>query len=332
MHGTIYWMKIYMPYEHMQVHLHAQSNFYLLTIPIMEDRPNTNIPPDRHTDNRKSGNDGDGDGNGEDGDNNNNDHRNNNVGLSNNNQATVVLSVRHNIDASGLQTTRTCDEKVLPGLEVIPIQTCLTSEYWLRPKACERKGVVGVMLSLRTATGTGRNAIVVNSGNRYVSGVGPNSRLRTGSYTSANYDRIVTFADCSSTNGACFAYMTHTKTQSVNLFENLRVGQEGIGDLVLLEEIYPISDTLGGSTDLALIKKCSHVLPLSGNIATLVPSVPLKAPDKGNTRYFCQHNVRDLEIGHVSIQQAVCGGRLWYDFAPVTMMIVPQLHTMSHLS
>lgn len=219
----------------------------------------------------------------------------------------------HPIDAAELQTTRTCGVEPLANLQVIPVRMCRTADYLLNPKTCERKGAVGMMVSLRTSVGSGKATVVNTGGARYNTGAGANSRYRLASnLTTTNYDRIVTFADCSSSTGECFAYMSHTKTQSVNFFENLRVGQEGIGNLVLLEEIYPVGDTLGSSTNVALIKRCSHVLPLTGNVATLVPSVQIGAPIKGDTRFFCQHRVKVVEFGHASIQPAVCGGELWY--------------------
>lgn len=281
---------------------------------------------DRHNDEEDDDEDNDDDNNndrGEDNNENNDDDINNNdnINIDNNNDAAVEplalqqhADVNHNIDGNMLRTASTCGKEPLTGLQVIPISSCLLQDYLLDPKAPERKGVVAVMLSLRTATGGSKATTLVNTGGaRYVSGSGANSRFRLpNNVTSANYERIVTFADCSSTNGACFAFMTHTKTQSVALFENMRVGQEGIGDLILLEEIYPVDDTLGTTTNVALVKRCSHVLPLSGDMATLVPSVPLEAAGKGDTRYFCQHHVRTIKFGHVTIEQAVCGGKLWY--------------------
>ena len=251
-----------------------------------------------------------------------NDNHDINVDNNNNNNHAVAgpparhenpAVIQHAIDPAALVAASTCGKEPLPGLEVISIKKCQTSAYLLNPKAPERTGVVAVMLSLRTATGSGKTTLVNTGGARYGTGAGSNSRARLGNnYATANYDRIVTFADCSSTSGACFAYMTHYKTQSFNFFKNLRVGQEGIGDLILLEEINPVADSLGATTNVALIKGCSHVLPLAGDVATLVPSVPLEAPSKGDTRYFCQHQVRHIEFGHVSIEQAICGGKLWH--------------------
>jgi len=227
--------------------------------------------------------------------------------------ATEAPTVARYIDGTKLKATSTSGTEPFTDLKVIPVATCRTSNYLKNPKICEHTGVVAVMLSLRTAIGSSKNTTVVNTGgSRYVSGTGQNTRQRVSHITSANYDRIMTFADCSDTSGNCFAYMTHNKTQSVNFFDNLRVGQEGIGNLVLLEEIDPISDSLGTTTNVPLIKHCSHVLPLSGDMAKLVPSIPISAPTKGNTKYFCQHHVRDIQFGRVSIKQAICGGKLWY--------------------
>lgn len=254
-------------------------------------------------------------------DNNDNNHHHENDDIINNNHnhandddAPAEPAPVHNIDAAALEATPTCGIDPMPDLRVIPVRTCRTATYLWDPKACEHKGIIGVLVNLRTATGSGTARTVVNAGvARYSSGAGANSRQRvSNNLTPANYDRIMTFADCSSTNGVCFAFMTHTKTESSNFFKNLRVGQEGVGDLILLEEVDPVSDTLGSTTNVALIKECSHVLPLSGTMARMVPSVPLRAPNKGDTRYFCQHNVRSLQFGHVSIVQAICGGKLWY--------------------
>lgn len=221
-------------------------------------------------------------------------------------------AINHIIDAATLQTARTCAEVPLEDLQVIPMKTCQSVEYFIHPKMCEHKGVLAVMISLRTAKNDKTTALITQGGAKFTTGQGANSRFRlNNTYNAARYDRIVHFADCSSTHGDVFACMLETNKQSVNFFRSLRVGQEGIGDLILLEEVYPVDDTLGSTTNVPLVKRCGHVLPLDGQMATLVPEVPLVAPAVGDTRYFCQHGVHALEFGHVSIQTAICGGKLW---------------------
>jgi len=216
------------------------------------------------------------------------------------------------IDGAALRTASTCEDEPLANLQVIPMRMCQSAEYFRYPKMCEHKGVLGVMLSLRTAINDKASTVITQGGSKSTIGKGANARFRSNAVvTSARYDRIVHFADCSSNNGDVFACMLDTKTQSTNFFSSLRVGQEGIGDLILLEEVYPVDDTLGNTSNVPLMKRCSHTLPIDGDMVTLVPEVPLKTPAVGDTRYFCMHHIRLMEFGHVSIQTAICGGKLW---------------------
>jgi hypothetical protein len=116
------------------------------------------------------------------------------------------------------------------------------------------------MVSITTST---KDATAVNQGgSHYTTGASANSRLRISNViTPVKYDRIVTFADCSSNKGDVFACMLRTKTESEKFFYSLKEGQDGIGDAILLEEVYPVDDTLGTTTNVALMKRCSHVLP-----------------------------------------------------------------------
>ena len=143
-------------------------------------------------------------------------------------------------------------------------------------------------------------------------GAGANSRRHTdSSINSAQYDRIVTFADCTSADGACFGCMMHTKFQSDELFKHSRVGSEGVGDLFLLEEVWPVEGALGTTTNVPLVKRVSCMMPLEGELSIVILAVPIIAPRKGDMRYFCQHHVRDIDFGHISIEQAICGSALW---------------------
>ena len=217
------------------------------------------------------------------------------------------------IDASALRPARTCNLELLPDLRVIPMRTCRSKDYLMDPTACEHKGVVGVIISLTTAANNKAATVVNQGGTRYVPGSDTKRFRVPGGLTPVRYDRIVNFADCSSTNGDVFACMLRTKTESEKFFSSMKVGQNGIGDVVVLEEVYPVDDTLGNTTNVSLMKRCSHALPLRGDMRGLVPDVPIKTPNKGDTRYFCQHHIRTVKFGHVSIEQAVCGGKLWYE-------------------
>lgn len=219
----------------------------------------------------------------------------------------------HPIDTEQLCVERTCRMERMTGLQIIPIRTCRSVDYLIHPKAPERKGVLGVMVSLTTAANAKAQTMVTAGGARYTSGSDAKRFRLPNTSGAVKYDRIVHFADCSSTVGGVFACILHTKSESEKFFENMKVGQQGIGDLVLLEEVLPVSDTLGSTTNVPLIKRCKYVLPISADVSAVIPEIPLVAPNKGDTRYFSKHHVRDLEFGRVCIQQAICGGRLWYD-------------------
>jgi len=210
---------------------------------------------------------------------------------------------RHRIDPSILQAKETSHRQVRKDLEVISIQTCQQSKYHFNVKVPEKKGVVGVLLSLRTAYGTNRT-VVTSGGARY-------SKDKT-LLTWLHCDRILTFADCSNSNGTVFAVLLETKVWSNRFFQEAMLGQEGVGDLFLLEEVEPLEDTLGSTTNVLLAKRVNHVLPLKeDDLVRIVPQVPAIAPKKGATRYFSQHHVTNLEFGQVFITAAICGGDLW---------------------
>jgi len=275
----------------------------------MENEPNNRAPSDAGGDgvprNLRGDNDNEDDNNGS-GDDDDDEENHDEVEV-------VAAAPAWRVDATALLPARTCNLDPLSDLQIIPVKTCRSSNYLIDPKACERTGVVAVMVSLTTAANNKAATLVNQGGSRYVPGSDVKRLRMTNVLTPVKYDRIVTLADCSSPKGDVFACLLRTKTESEKFFSSMRVGQDGIGDVLLLEEVYPVDDTLGNTTNVALVKRCSHVLPLRGDMRRLVPDVPIKAAEKGDTRYFCQHQVRTIQFGHASIQQAICGGKLWYE-------------------
>jgi len=220
------------------------------------------------------------------------------------------------IDANLLQVSDTCPTEMMPNLRIISVRVCETSDYALNPQVCENTALVAVVLSIRMFNN--KNTLITSGGSRVSSRNNPNSAAQRAMNANTNpvkYDRIVTLADCSSSRseGDVFACMMTSKGLSDRFFANMKIGQEGIGNLVVIEEAFPVDSTLGMGTNVALIKRVGPVLPLRNSMVSLVPSIPITAPDKGDTRYFCQHSDTSVVFSSAQIEDAICGGFLWYD-------------------
>jgi hypothetical protein len=223
--------------------------------------------------------------------------------------------VEHRINVSTLQTVKGCADDVPEGLRIIRIQTCQSEHYATHANAMEETALVGVMLSIRTANSKNPNTVITSGSARYAPGAGSNARMRTNNtVTVAQYDRIATLADCSSKNGTIFACLMESKKEATKFFSNMVAGHEGVGDVVLLEEVYPVNDTLGTSTNVPLVKRVTRVLPLAASMADIIAPVKIKMPSKGDTRFFSKHGEKDIKFGHIIIEQAICGGKLWYGY------------------
>lgn len=57
-----------------------------------------------------------------------------------------------------------------------------------------------------------------------------------------------------------------------------------------------------------LLEGYSNVYPVEGNIAKIIPSVPLTRPEAGFTKFFALHGYKNLIIGNTSLKESICGG------------------------
>lgn len=70
----------------------------------------------------------------------------------------------------------------------------------------------------------------------------------------------------------------------------------------------PVTDHLGSSTSIALLGPCTRIYPVTCAYVDVIPSVPLKRPEAGETRYFVYHNFNTLAIGGSVVENSSCGG------------------------
>jgi hypothetical protein len=208
--------------------------------------------------------------------------------------------------------------KLRPDISYIAVEECQTAAYVNSVKAKEDKGLVGLCLSIRhitmASTGAeGGGARLMTSGllPRQVGGMGANSRTRIGNPTfNRNYDRLLMFADLSSTNGRCFACILERQKDSADFFMTMKTAEEGVGDIMVLEEPPPVKNTLGSTTSVAIVDICSRTVPALAHYPDVVPVTPLASPPAGDTAYFASHDVTNLELGGACFEEAICGGKL----------------------
>jgi hypothetical protein len=219
----------------------------------------------------------------------------------------------HDIDGGLLQADRSSEAHPKRNLRIINIRKTAQPEYLTNHRFMDRSGVVAVVLGVRCCIRGNDRTMVQVGPNRSAAGGGPNKAARLASAANpVQYDRILTLADCSSRSGLTFAVFFAVKREAEEFFQHMTAGQKGVGDVVLLEEVYPTTETLGKGTNVTLIKRVTRAIPLDANIVDMIPEVPLKTPRKGNTRFFSKHGETELIFWHaVLCHSEFCGGFLW---------------------
>ena len=171
----------------------------------------------------------------------------------------------------------------------------------------ENSAVIGMLLQIRhNSMVTEDRRALVTTGARYAPGANVVARQRLGG-GNRTYDRLALFADTREP-GRCFAMIYKNSAASTNFFSRCIRTHEGVGNVFFLDEPTPVTSTLGSTASVPIIESVWDALPISNPIDTLLPNVPLLPPDMGCTRYFCSHNVRELQFHNASFVDSVCTG------------------------
>jgi len=192
-------------------------------------------------------------------------------------------------------------------LKLVTVRQCQQSDF---STESENTAIVGLLLTIRhiSMNADHSRTISTNTSSRYTAGFSTASRMRLSGSNSRPYDRIAMFADVLDSNGACFALIFQNHSDSFKFFQPCIKTLEGIGEVFVLEEPDPVKSYLGDTQSVPLVDRCDRALPLIAASIIAVPTVPITSPPVGHTKYFCQHNLRDLKIGRVYVQKASCGG------------------------
>lgn len=176
----------------------------------------------------------------------------------------------------------------------------------------EDTAIVGMLLSLRhvsmNSDQTNSRNVSTNAITRYMPGATGNTRTKLNNFASRQYDRIATFADVLDSKGTCFAFIFQNHSQSFSFFQPCIKTLEGVGEIFILEEPDPISNYLGTTQSIPIVDRCDRALPVLPDAVSNIPLVPLSSPPAGHTKYFCEHNLTDIQISRVYIQQSSCAG------------------------
>ena len=221
----------------------------------------------------------------------------------------------NSIDGTALRTPNTCNAEPRKGQRVVRIQECMLDEYLKDVNAPRKTCLVAMILSIRTATSNNNKTLVVNATSPRYSNSASGGRRQgvLGGSSGQKYDRILTLADCTSDTGNVFAVLFQNKLKSEEFFKFYTNGGEGVGNLVLLEGVQYVKEHLGTTTNVPLVKDVARSMPLEGDPIKLMAPVLRKKPSKGDTAFFCHHNITNLQLGNVVIKLAICGGSLWYE-------------------
>ena len=193
------------------------------------------------------------------------------------------------------------NKAVIDKLSVIGVEACRMSDYVRTDKV-----LLGVLLSMRHQSMSGGSKKAVGTyglATRYSTGGTGGTRQRLmSSNISANYDRILTFGDLS-TPGICFALIFKQNGEFREFLSNCGNVNVSIGDMFMLMEPMPISRSMGTSQHygggIYVVEITSPCFPLQ-HVAPNFTGVPFRtelvAPERGCTRYFSMHNVKELTI------------------------------------
>ena len=176
------------------------------------------------------------------------------------------------------------------------------------------KGIVLMPLMLKhyTQIAEGSGRLLTSASGRGVQGSGMSKRRALdGGSKSRKYDRFLMLADLSSETGRCVSRILSDPSSTSDFFNNRYFGQrqEGIGDVLWLEEPQPVQQCLGSTHYVPVVEGERTVFPVSLDIGKTVPSIELSEPEEGETKYFAQHKVTKLKVGAVSAVRASCTGK-----------------------
>ena len=189
-------------------------------------------------------------------------------------------------------------------------------EHFVSISDCEKKdfyedransALIGVFLQIRhNSVANDDKKALLTTGSRYAPGASNNTRQKLGG-GNKSYDRFVLFADTKE-KGRCFAMIFKNATISSQFFQRAIRCHEGVGHVFFLDQPTPVTSTLGSTTSVPIIDSAWDTVPICNAINTLVPEVPIKAPEMGCTRYFCAHNVTDIKFYNPTFVDSICTG------------------------
>ena len=92
----------------------------------------------------------------------------------------------------------------------------------------------------------------------------------------------------------------------------MKQGAQGVGNVLLLEEVYPTTETLGRGTNVILVKRVARAVPLKVKMVDIIRPVEIQTPGIGDTKWFCKHNETNLRMWNAQIVASIkCGGYVW---------------------
>jgi len=193
-----------------------------------------------------------------------------------------------------------------PRVTIIRVSDCERPEY---ADSRENKGIKGCLLHIR------HHSLTAPTGGTYsrIATYSSYSQPRTGTATrprsmvTASYDRILFFADLSSTRGRCFAMILPTSADSRHILQHARTNV-GIGHTFIIVEPHTVSNSL--SLGLPLVTTDDPLVPLRF-VRTDIPEVPIRMPSMNDTLYFANHGVQiQLSSANIMTRNVSCRGTL----------------------
>lgn len=175
------------------------------------------------------------------------------------------------------------------------------------PESRQDSALIGLLLQIRhNSMVAEERRQLVTTGSRYGTGANVAQRQRLGG-GNRNYDRLALFADTREP-GRCFAIIFKNPGTSQNFFNRCIRTHEGVGNVFFLDEPTPVTSTLGSTSSVPIIEQVWDCVPVNNTIQSLVPTVLLKPPEMGFTRYFASHHVKDIKFFNACFVESICSG------------------------
>lgn len=183
-------------------------------------------------------------------------------------------------------------------VSVVPVSRCSTKRYVSHR---DNNAVIAMLLHIRHWALTG-NIHASDASSKVAAFAGATKGGQTRKkQQSLSYDRIFTFADLRSRNGACFVVLTQTAHESEHLLKFCR-DDIVVGKVFILLELEPIRKFLSSSLPIAT---CSDpFIPLrlvSDHVHAVVPRVA----KPGETLYFVQKN-QSIKLQTMVAEERTC--------------------------